>query len=64
MKKGLLVMGLVCLSVMVMLPRCASPPPTAFETPQSLEGTAWVQGSVLVMNDKTSSVLTDRDDRG
>jgi len=42
---------------------CASAPPTAFETAESLEGTAWMQGSILVMNDKTSGVLTDRDDK-
>ena len=75
MKKGLFVMGLVCLSVMAMLQvGCASAPPTAFEIAESLEGTAWVQGGtkqagsiqghrggMLVMKDKTSGVLIDRD---
>jgi hypothetical protein len=42
---------------------CASAPPTAFETAESLEGTAWVQGSILAMNDKTSGVFTDREDK-
>jgi hypothetical protein len=66
-KKGLFVMGLVCLSVMAMVwAGCASAPPTAFETAESLEGTAWMQGmqySILVMNDETSGVFTDRDDK-
>jgi hypothetical protein len=68
MKKGLFVKGLVCLSVMAMLQAgCASAPPTAFETAESLEGTAWTQGSllvkILVINDKTSGVFTDSDDK-
>ena len=42
---------------------CASAPPTDFELAGSLEGTAWLQGSLLVMNDKTSGVLTDREDK-
>jgi len=68
MKKGLFVMGLVCLSVMATVQAgCASAPPTAFETAESLEGTAWARGSVLVyilvMNDKTSGVFTDEDDK-
>ena len=68
MKKGLFVMGLVCLSVMAMVwAGCASAPPTAFETAESLEGTAWTQGSllvkILVINDKTSGVFTDEDDK-
>jgi hypothetical protein len=70
MKRKLFVMGLVCLLVMAILQAgCASVPPTAFEIAQSLEGTAWVQGTgatgiqLLIMNDKESGVFTDSDDK-
>jgi len=58
-------MGIAVVALLfgLVLAGCASAPPTAFETAESLEGTAWVQGSILVMNDKTSGVLTDRDDK-
>jgi len=49
----------------LVLTGCASAPPTAFETAESLEGTTWAQGirSILVINDKTSGVFTDSDDK-
>jgi len=47
----------------LVLAGCASAPPTAFETAGSLEGTAWYQTSILVINDRTSGVFTDRDDK-
>jgi len=56
-------MAVLALLFGLVLAGCASAPPTAFETAESLEGTAWAQGSILVMNDKTSGVLTDRNDK-
>lgn len=56
---GILVIALV-FGMMMMQTGCASAPPTAFELAESLEGTAWVQGSILIMNDKTTGELTDR----
>ncbi|MDR0476004.1 MAG: hypothetical protein LBH43_20355 [Treponema sp.] len=64
-KKGIFA-GMAALALLfgmtVLLTGCASAPPTAFETAESLEGTAWFLNSTLVvMNDKTSGVFTDSD---
>jgi hypothetical protein len=55
--------AVIAIGMTVLQTGCASAPPTAFETAESLEGTAWVQGSILAMKDKTSGVFTDREDK-
>ncbi len=62
-KKNRLGILAIMLILGMMVVGCVSAPPPAFETAGSLEGTAWTQGSILVMKDKTSGVLTDRDDK-
>jgi len=56
-------MAVLALLFGLVLVGCASAPPTAFETAESLEGTAWYQNSILVIKDGTSGVLTDGDDK-
>ena len=76
MKNKLFLMGILVmvLAFGMTVVGCASAPPTAFELAESLEGTAWQQGTtssggvetgghIMIMNDKTSGVLTDRDDK-
>ena len=60
---GILVMALVL--GMTVLVGCASAPPMAFETAESLEKTGWARGidTLIIMNGKTTGFLLDKDNK-
>jgi len=60
---GILVMALVF--GMTVLAGCASAPPMAFETAESLERTGWTRGidTLIIMDGKTTGFLVDSDNK-